>query len=65
MYMYVLVVLRVVSIIFIFMNITYLVNMLVGLDEVNAQLPERRRRRIPEGGRYPGLHGLDIRRGGI
>lgn len=41
----------------------YLVDVLVGLDEVDAKFPEWRRRWIAKPVGYPGLHGVNVRGG--
>lgn len=41
----------------------YLVDVLVGLDEVDAKFPEGRRRWIAKPVGYPGLHGVNVRGG--
>lgn len=42
---------------------SYLVDVLVGLDEVDAEFPEGRRRWIAKPVGYPGLHGVNVRGG--
>lgn len=41
----------------------YLVDVFVGLDEVDAEFPEGRRRWIAKPVGYPGLHGVNVRGG--